>query len=649
MLPLFAVRLGIAARIAGGAVLLFVLLAHRPAPAQEAAYLNELIEQARQEGLAEQRQWLTLGHYLPGLIGPEWVSVMDSPGFFLAPAGKTDPQAELVATLASFFAPPPQDEETQHPQCAFVARYHWLKTQLAFDPVRLPEQPCARFRKWYEAINPDRITLVFPSAYLNQPSSMFGHTLLRIDKAGQREDARLHSYAINYGAITGDDSGVMFAFKGLAGGYPGVYSILPYYEKVKEYSDLENREIWEYELNLDQMEVRRLVMHVWELRQAFAKYYFLDENCSYQLLSLLEVARPEIDLTGDFDWWAIPTDTVRAVVEQAGLLARAVYRPSARADIDHRLSRLDPYQRDLAYRLAMGERAPDDPELVGLPPERRAALLELAYEYLQYRLRAGDEERDLVAPRLLALLRARSQIPVAADVPPIPRPRTRPDEGHGSARAAIGIGRSDGRNFLELRLRPALHDLLDPQGGYVPGTEIDFLDLALRYYESENTPELESVTLIDIQSIAPRNEFFKPNSWRLNLGVERFHRSGPAKNDLVGEAGGGVGLAYELWQNALFSGFADGQISVSSNLPDKVLVDIGPSVGLLYYVSPVWALNLSGAYRFALDSESDDYLDIGLEQRFTLSRSLALRLGSGFMGDADNPFLDVGTSLHWYF
>jgi len=626
-----------------------MLLADQPAPAQEVGYLEELVEQARQKSLAEQRQWLTLGHYLPSLFRSGWVSVMDSPGFFLAPAGKTDPQGELEATLAGFFAPPPENPETQHPQCAFVARYHWLKAELALDPARLPEQPCTDFRNWYEAIDPAQITLVFPSAYLNQPSSMFGHTLLRIDRAGQGEGARLHSYAINYGAVTGDDGAVVFAIKGLAGGYAGVYSIMPYYEKVKDYSDLENREIWEYELNLDRTEVRRLVMHVWELRQVYAKYYFFDENCSYQLLSLLEVARPELDLTGSFDWWAIPADTVGVVVAQSGLLARAVYRPSARADIDNRLSQLDPHQRDLAYSLALGARAPDDPELAGLPPERRAALLELAYEYLQYRLRAGDEERDLVAPRLLALLRARSEIPGRAEVTPVPQPQTRPDQGHGSARAAFGFGRMDGRNYLELRLRPVLHDLLDPQGGFVPGTEIEFMDLALRYYENKDTPEFESLTVIDIKSIAPRSKLFKPTSWRRDLGAERFRRSGLANGDVVGTGGGGVGLGYELWDGAILSGFADGQISASPDLPDKVLVDTGPSFGILYYATPVWALNLSGSYSFALDSGTDDYVDARLEQRFTLTRSLALRLSSAFMGDADDPFLDVGLSLNWYF
>ncbi|MEN8197941.1 MAG: DUF4105 domain-containing protein, partial [Pseudomonadota bacterium] len=432
--------------------MLFLLGA--PAAAQEQRYLDELIVQARTQRLWDERQWLTLGHYKPGWFGFGYVSLIDSSGFFRAAEGKTDPRAELEATLASYFAPPDASGK-QHPQCASIARYSWLKARLGFDPSRLREQPCPDFHEWYEAINPGQVTLIFPSAYLNQPSSMFGHTLLRIDRQDRTERARLNSYAVNYGAITDDANGVVFAFKGLVGGYPGNFSLMPYYDKVKEYSDLENRDIWEYELNLDPSEIRRLTMHIWELRQQYADYYFIDENCSYQLLSLLEVARPSLDLTGRFGGWAIPADTVRVAVEQEGMLSHAVYRPSARTDIDHRLAAVDRRERTLAFQLALGERQPDDPALAELPPARRAAVLELAYEYLQYRSRAGKEERDPMARRSLALLGARSEIPPAADVPPLPVPETRPDEGHGSARLSFGGGRMDDRNFLEMRLRPA--------------------------------------------------------------------------------------------------------------------------------------------------------------------------------------------------
>jgi hypothetical protein len=638
----------IAGRLLSILAAIFVLAA---APARAQSYLDELIAEARAQQLAGERQWLTLGHYGPGWLGLGYVSAVDSPDFFLVDDGKTDPEAELEATLASFFKPAGYvDIQEQHPQCSFVARYAWLKARLGFDSARLPEQPCLAFDEWYETIDPAQVTLIFPAAYLNQPSSMFGHTLLRIDRRNQGARARLNSYAVNYGALVDDDNGVLFAFKGLFGGYPGNFSLMPYYDKVKEYSDLENRDIWEYELNFEPSEIRRLMMHIWELRRHFADYYFIDENCSYQLLSLLEVARPSLDLTGRFGGWAIPADTVRAVVENEGILSRAVYRPSARTGIDHRLAAIDRHERTLAYELALGERQPDDPALTELPPARQAAVLELGYEYLQYRSRAGEEERDPMARRSLALLGARSEIPGEADVPPLPVPATRPEEGHGSARLSIGGGRMDDRNFLEMRLRPAYHDLVDPQGGFVPGSEIDFLDIALRYYEGADNVDFEKATILSIQSITTRSKFFKPLSWRLDVGVERFRRDGPAEGDIAGTAGGGVGLSYELWNNAILSGFVDGRISGTPDLPDKVLVDIGPSIGLLYYPTSWWALNLTGTYGFALDGgRTGDWLDVGLEQSFTLGRSFALRMRGGLKGDADDPFPEYGASLHWYF
>ncbi|MDR3578435.1 MAG: DUF4105 domain-containing protein [Oryzomonas sp.] len=118
---------------------------------------------------------------------------------------------------------------------------------------------------------------------------------------------------MNYAANTREERGVKFAFKGLFGGYQGRFSIAPYYAAVKTYGDIENRDIWEYDQNLTPEEIGQLLRHVWEMRSAWFDYYFLDENCSYHLLSLLETARPGLRLTDRFPWWAIPSETVRAV------------------------------------------------------------------------------------------------------------------------------------------------------------------------------------------------------------------------------------------------------------------------------------------------------------------------------------------------
>ncbi len=65
-------------------------------------YLTEVIHRSAQAKLAEERYWHLLLHDRPNAWGGI-NSEVDDPGFFLAPTGKTDPQAELEAALARFF------------------------------------------------------------------------------------------------------------------------------------------------------------------------------------------------------------------------------------------------------------------------------------------------------------------------------------------------------------------------------------------------------------------------------------------------------------------------------------------------------------------------------------------------------------------
>src|SRR6185503_11289882 len=110
--------------------------------------------------------------------------------------------------------------------------------------------------------------------------------------------------------------------KGLTGGFPGRFYVMPYYVKVQEYSNIESRDLWEYQLALSPEQVRRLVMHAWETRSTHFDYFFFTRNCSYYLLTLLEAAAPELHLIDQFPGHVIPSDTVRAVLKQPGLVVR---------------------------------------------------------------------------------------------------------------------------------------------------------------------------------------------------------------------------------------------------------------------------------------------------------------------------------------
>lgn len=628
-----------------------MLIAAAPAPAA-AGYLEELVTQARAKRLAERREWLVLGHYRrDDVSGSAYTSRIDSEAFFNAPNGKTSPQAELEATLAAFFTPDgSRNAQGEHPQCVFVARYAWLKSALHFAAERLPERQCRPFQQWFTTIAAKQVTLVFPAAYLNNPSSMFGHTLLRLDRARQDERSRLLSYAVNYGANTGTDSGLMFAIYGLTGGYRGSYSLLPYYQMVQKYSDFENRDIWEYQLSFTETEIRRLLEHLWELRNQYADYFFFDENCSYQLLFLLDAARPELSLTDRFRLYAIPIETVRAVLAHEGLLKRAVFRPSKRTRIEHGLSLLSRPERTLTARLAAGAVQPDHPLVRALAPQRRAEVLELAAEFTTYGLRNHNgAERNEVADQAWGLFAARSQIDAATKLSRIPTPDTRPDQGHLPARFGLGVGARAGRPFYSLHLRPAYHELTDPAGGYVRGAEIEFLDLKLRHYEDTQV-SLESFTVLGIRSLTPRNRLFRPISWRLKAGFERLRaQRDDVQGSLIGALHGGAGHSFAVGKRATIGLLADVVVGIGTRCADTCLAGIGPNLTMLWPVTSRWLLNVDGRIQLLGTGGVADRFSVHLGQSVTLTRNLALKLGGRWQEDGGGMQTEWFASLDWYF
>ena len=66
--------------------------------------------------------------------------------------------------------------------------------------------------------------------------------------AGGSAPAPLTARTVHFAADYRGEQGAFFALKGLTGYYRGYFALLPYYEKVTQYSDIENRDIWEYEL-----------------------------------------------------------------------------------------------------------------------------------------------------------------------------------------------------------------------------------------------------------------------------------------------------------------------------------------------------------------------------------------------------------------
>ncbi|HEY3490520.1 MAG TPA: DUF4105 domain-containing protein [Candidatus Deferrimicrobiaceae bacterium] len=606
------------------ACLLFLLLPFAAAlgASDPGLKADRLTEAARAARLHESRYWNVLLHYKPAGNGVK--SIVDDPRFFLARDGKTNPESELAATIATLFGDqaPPSDNVLPA-RCRFPARFEWLSDQLGLPLPPSGDGTCGELDNALRIIDPRSATLVFASAHINSPSSMAGHTFLRIDGA---HESPLLSWAVNYAAKPDpSDTSLVYALKGLTGYYPGYYSILPYYEKVKEYGDLERRDLWEYRLNLSRAEVRRMTLHVLEMRDFASDYYFFDENCSYNLLFLLEAARPAVRLTDRKGPWVLPVETIEWVRE-AGLVDNAAIRLSPVRTIRSALSGLPAGLRKQAPRLVDGTLSPAVLAAGQLPAHEKAVLLESAASRLQLQYAAGDIPKDQYQKRFLAILSARSAFgeDTAAARPPAPGPEL-PESGHPAGRLSFAAG-VDRHGFAELGYRPAYHALDDPGRGFAPGAQILFLDTRIRILPAEETVRLSRLDVLDILSAAPRDALFKPWSWKLRAGLfdRRFEDGSEHLRTLLNP---GIGLAWETGPGVAYA-MAEAEGVLSPGYDKGWTVGAGATLGFAGSWGERWPVHMRGRWieGVAGDLRGGREREIALSQGFGLTRTQSLTL-----------------------
>lgn len=574
-----------------------------------------LIEEANRKTLHNHRYWHTLLHYKSGLFGLR--SLIDDPNFFLAPDGKRNPKAELEATIKAFFQEP--KEGGKHPVCRFVARYKWLKEQLEINTSQLPVPECTHFEQLMSEIKPESVSLIFPASHINSPASMFGHTLLTVETATR---SKLLSHAINYSAITTDTFGPLFAIKGLFGLYKGYFSILPYYGKLQEYSDIDHRDIWEYPLDFNKEETLRLLMHVYELDSIYSDYFFFDENCSYDLLFLLDAGRPSLNMTDQIAFWVIPVDTIKAA-KKNGLINEAIYRPSKTTMVRYIASHLSEKDHTLAISVAKGENQPNDILEQAISQETKAMTCDLAIEFLQYLYTKKRVSKQQYLDRFLTLLKIRSTLgQTSEDRYAIPQP-PRPDHGHDSNRLSLGAGIKKDRSFYELRYRPAYHSLLDNGRGYPEGSHIVFGNTTLRYYPSLNRLKIESLDVIDIISLTPRDLFFHPLSWKIRTGlVQRYMEDGREHMVYQLNPGGGFSMKNNLL--GIWYALAEADLAVSGAMKEKYAFGIGASVGLIKKISDSLKIHLCARNIYYGIGDSHNFFEAVAQTNYTISTNTSV-------------------------
>lgn len=491
--------------------------------------------------LAKDPAWLAMLHYDRTIWGGYKGESL--PGmFYFSPTGRTDPEAELKSTLQAFESNEPKIGKIQEdPRCAFPARFLFLKEKLQLSQTL---NECEQLNQWKLRLDTKSVSLIFAAAYSSSAGSMFGHTFLRLNS----NDQGLLGYAANYSADAGGAGPLRYVVDGIFGGFLGIFTMDPYFTKVFEYRDNEDRDLWEYEINFTPAEVDLFLNHLWEIGHAQIKYYFFDRNCSFEAIRLLDVAKPEWNLKERMPVWIVPGETVRVFAATPNALRKVDFRPSLMRLLRQKLPVLTSEEKARAQDLK--------DHLKPVTKEDSAWALDFALDWKNvdmYRRRKELTEEEELWKRRLLYQRAKLELDNRALAPL--STYTRPDQGHGSSKVNVYFGQNNLQKFDGLSMRLSYHDLLDTDPGYIPFSQLEIAKIDVRSTAADRW-NLEKITVAELVTLVPVSAVDHRLSWGIDFGWQTPKDSLCVDCHVLHFAGGGGYSVYldkqESWLAYIF-------------------------------------------------------------------------------------------------
>lgn len=283
-----------------------------------------LLNDEQIDQLANSRTWRRL-LFFPDTQKQNQKSKIEEPSFFLAKNGRTDPKAELMAMFLAMV------EDDSDSICRFVARVHFLESYLQNQGINKKSSlhHCDEFIAWQEKIGQNQLSLVFAEEDPNNIAASFAHVFLRTDHNHQADHL---ATAINYTVAFDANNPVSTAVKSIVGQQDALLEVLPFSKKQHDYLHLAGRDLWQYQLNLNQAQIAQIIRHLWEIKQLKRPYFFTHENCATEIVRLIDVVRPDLQLSKKVGSVVIPLQIVHLLQEQ-GMITQSLHFPSQKTKI----------------------------------------------------------------------------------------------------------------------------------------------------------------------------------------------------------------------------------------------------------------------------------------------------------------------------
>ncbi|MBA4111643.1 MAG: hypothetical protein C0487_18845 [Leptothrix sp. (in: Bacteria)] len=479
---------------------------------------------AHDKSLAAAPAWAALLHLDHGQ------PTVDDPSFLLS-SPRFSARRELDETIAALYGP-----RSSEMVCRFPARYAWLRLVLMVPELSLAH--CDDLQEFLRRAPADRISLVFASENLAQPSSMMGHVFLKVDGLDAKGIQRDHAISFFTDAATFNLPKLMF--DSLVVGKKGYFALSPYAEEVMQYVMREQRTLWEYELRLDTDQRMLLRYHLIELKQSSFTYFFHRHNCATLIKHILALAAPEV--LRQRSWIDTPKDVVK-LADQAGVVADTTVRAPSRWRV-RTIDAVLPGQLSSQVRRDVQALRTDFVKF-SEPASHQAHLsIELAGAYNEHLHEKGERSvadwqtyRDVLAGQLS---QAHAGLSVEATS------RKNPSESPQDSQVRAGLKHQHGRRYLTLGVLPVSHTMDDDNEQYFGESELRLFDAGLTLDLASGRVGLDRFTVYAAKSVLSRDAFTGGWSGQFKVGWEhQADRSLDDRTAFLFE--GGLGVAYRPW------------------------------------------------------------------------------------------------------
>lgn len=515
---------------------------------------QETLTKANNYKLYEQNEWKALLHYNGNLNITDNQFIL-SKDFSL--------KNELNITINGFYLPKENYQNiNNHPQCKFPSRLLFITHELNVSNSEFPKINCQDFNTYKMKAPADKISLIYASENVKNPSSMMGHTFLKY--SGKNYQDREVEHAITFYTVLDSINLLVLAYQNIFSGMKGLFALQPYKKIVKQYTEKENRNVWEYQLKLSEYRRKLIYYHIWELKDIDMKYFFTSYNCSTVIYYTLSLANPKI--YDDNKLWITPLDTVKFLYKY-NLIEKSELFPSNEWLIKMTAENLNSNEINNIKDIVKNKKYNKISKL----DFNTLKLLE-AYSSVKYK--NNDISIDEFKIFKNSINNSTKNNGNTFDISKYKSPNKIPNE----RQIGIGYKNINEDEFLKLSFLPASHLLNDNNKEYFGESELKIGYLSILVNKDEI--ELEEFTLYGMKSYIPYNTLTDDLSYQFELAVKKEYSEDMSYIDTV-KIDGGVGIDFLLWNDINI--FAMLNLGVGYNKDDKTHIFFNPQIGVNYY------------------------------------------------------------------